>query len=66
LPRSHARRRRGFARWRRGFARRRRGLAYYPSLIYIRRGGVILNEAALGITSALNYGYVHHLDGFFV
>jgi hypothetical protein len=37
-------------------------LASYPSLIYIRRAGVIFNETALVVTSALNYGHVHHLD----
>jgi hypothetical protein len=38
-------------------------LASYPSLIYIRRAGVIFNETALVVTSALNYGHVHHLNG---
>jgi hypothetical protein len=37
-----------------------------PSFVYIRRGGIILNEAALVVASALNYGHVHHLDGRFV
>jgi hypothetical protein len=36
-------------------------LACYPGFIYIRRTGVIFNEAALVVTSALDHGHVHHL-----
>jgi hypothetical protein len=41
-------------------------LACYPGLVHLRRARVILNKAALVVTSALNYGHVHHLDGGFV
>jgi hypothetical protein len=34
-----------------------------PSFVNIRRGGVIGDELTIGITSALDYGYVNH---FFV
>jgi hypothetical protein len=32
-----------------------------PSLIDIRRGGVIGDKLTVGITSALDHGYVHYL-----
>jgi len=38
-------------------------LASYPSFVNVWRGGVILNEAALVVTSTLNYGYINHLYG---
>jgi hypothetical protein len=34
-----------------------------PSLIHIRRGGVIGDKLTVGITSALDHGYINH---FFV
>jgi hypothetical protein len=44
----------------------RRSCDLHPSLIHIRRGGIIGDELTIGITGALNYGYVQHLDGRFV
>jgi hypothetical protein len=41
-------------------------LAYYPGLVYVRRTGVIGDKLTVGIAGALNYGHIHHLDGFFI